>query len=117
MAAAKQNIRIEQGATFRLSLQWIANMTPVNLLGFQARMQIRSEVASQSIIHELTTMNGGILFKDENNGQIELFISHVQTASFEFISAVYDLELHAPNGDVTRLLEGKATLSLEVTRD
>lgn len=117
MPAAKQGLRIEQGATFRLSLQWKTNNLPVNLAGFQALMQIRSEVSAQSIIHELSTTNGGVIFKNEAEGEIELFISHTDTSLFRFNSAVYDLELHAPNGDVTRLLEGKVTLSMEVTRD
>ncbi|WP_049044405.1 hypothetical protein [Acinetobacter bereziniae] len=117
MAAAKQNLRIEQGATFRLSLQWIANTTPVNLTGYKARMQIRNKVSSPEFIYEMTTENGGITFKDVEGGHIQLFISNVDTSSFAFDSAVYDLEFVAPNGDVTRLIEGKVTLSLEVTRD
>lgn len=116
MPAAKQNLRIEQGATFRTDLQWIANTNPVNITGYQARMQIRNKVSSPEFIYEMTTENGCITFKDAEKGQIQLFISNVDTASFIFDSAVYDLEFVAPNGDVTRLLEGKVTLSLEVTR-
>ena len=117
MAAVKQNLRIEQGATFRLSLEWIANATPVILTGYQARMQIRTTITSPQVIHELSTQNGGIVFVNEEKGKIQLFISNEVTSSFAFDKAVYDLELSAPNNDVTRLLEGAVTLSREVTRD
>ena len=117
MPAARQNLSIEQGATFRLSLQWAANNAPMDITGYVARMQIRSEVASSTVIHELTSENGGIIFEDAATGKIQLYISSNNTAGFNFKRGVYDLELEAPSGDVIRLIEGSVTLSLEVTRD
>lgn len=116
MPAAKLKLKIEQGATFRQSLDWSANGSPVNLTGYTARMQMRNPIDSPVIIHELTTENGGINFSDVQNGQIELFISATNTSAFAFDSCVYDLEMVASNGDVTRLLEGEISLSKEVTR-
>jgi hypothetical protein len=47
---------------------------------------------------------------------IELEISAADTADVEAMKAVYDLELESAGGDVTRLLEGEALISPEVTR-
>ncbi|MCU4601851.1 hypothetical protein [Acinetobacter ursingii] len=116
MPAAKLNLKIEQGATFRQTFDWTTNGVPVNLTGFETRMQLRQPIDSPTIIHELTTSNGGIHFTDPLNGKFELFISNIDTAAFNFSTCVYDLEMVAPNTDVTRLIEGTITLSKEVTR-
>lgn len=116
MPAAKLKLKIEQGATFRQSLDWKSNGTPVNLTGYSTRMQMRNPIDSPIVIHELTTENGGITFTDSINGKFELFISDVNTSAFKFDSCVYDLEMIAPNTDVIRLLEGEIILSKEVTR-
>lgn len=116
MPAAKLKLRIEQGATFRQSLDWRTNGVPVNLTGYTARMQMRNPIDSPTVIHELTTENGGIIFTDVFEGKIELFISDQHTSAFSFDSCVYDLEMVAPNTDVIRLIEGEVTLSKEVTR-
>jgi len=116
MPAAKLNLKIEQGATFRQKFDWKANGLQVNLTGFSARMHLRQPIESTTVIHELTTENGGIRFIDPENGKIELFISNIDTSKFNFSTCVYDLEMVAPNTDVTRLIEGTITLSKEVTR-
>jgi len=115
MPAVKYKLKIDQGATLRKPFTWKAAGQPVDLTGYSARMQIRETLESDTVIHELTTENGGILIGDEP-GQFTLYISAMDTADFTFESAVYDLELIAPDGDVTRILAGDVTLSREVTR-
>jgi len=116
MPAAKLKLKIEQGATFKQSFDWATNGSPVNLTGYAARMQMRNPIESPVVIHELTTENGGITFSNVLAGKIDLFISDADTSAFNFDSCVYDLEMIAPNSDVTRLIEGEITLSKEVTR-
>lgn len=48
-------------------------------------------------------------------GRIFVQMSPEQTAPLE--SGVYDLEITSPDGQITRLLEGKVRVSSEVTRD
>jgi hypothetical protein len=115
MPAVKYKLKIDQGATLRKPFTWKAAGQPVDLTGYSARMQIRETLEAETMIHELTTENGGILIGDEP-GQFTLYISAEDTAGFNFESAVYDLELIAPDGDVTRILAGDVTLSREVTR-
>lgn len=115
MSTGKCNFTIKQGSTFRKSFQWIAGGSPVDMTGWTARMQIRPEVDSDSVIAELTTENGGITI-EPLEGKINLFLSDVETSVFSFESAVYDIELVDQAGDVHRDIEGKIKLSPEVTR-
>jgi hypothetical protein len=116
----KRDLTIYQGATFRETVTWktgatAASATPVNLTGYTAKAQIREEQDSATVIHEMTTENGGITLGG-TAGTYELYISDEDTAEFIFDAAVYDVELNAPNGDVIRRQYGKITLSKEVTR-
>lgn len=113
---AKIKLNIEQGATFRYSLNWTAEDVPVDLTGCTARMQIRLDVGSPVVIAELLTQNAGIVL-NTTPGQVDLYISATNTAAFNFDTAVYDLEIMFSSGDVCRLIEGEVVLSLEVTRD
>ena len=85
------------------------------MTGWTARMQIRPEVGSETVIAELTTENGGITI-DPPEGKINLYLSDVETSAFSFESAVYDIELVDQSGNVYRDIEGKIKLSPEVTR-
>lgn len=88
---------------------------PVNLTGFTARMQIRETVESTTILHTMTTENGGITLGG-TVGTIALLISATDTAAFTFDSAVYDLEIISAGGVVTEVMSGTVTLGDEVTR-
>lgn len=116
MPAAKYKLKIEQGATLRIPFKWTAGGITVDLTGYKGRMQIRPEVDSETIIHTLTSENGGIYF-EPSLGKFYIYISASDTSAFDFDSAVYDLELIAPNDDVDRVIEGEVTLSKEVTRE
>lgn len=88
--------------------------TPVDLANYTARMQVREKLTSDTIIHSLTTENGGIVF-DNVLKTITLFIPDSITAQFDFGSAVYGLEfIH--NGEVIPFATGNITLQREVTR-
>ena len=115
MSTGKCNFTIKQGSTFRKPFQWIAAGTPVDMTGWTARMQVRSEVGSETVIAELTTENGGITI-EPLEGKINLYLSDVETSAFSFEDAVYDIELVDQAGDVHRDIEGKIKLSPEVTR-
>ncbi len=119
MTAGVLNLSIEQGATFRLPITWKTGTprTVVNLTGYTARMQLRRVVTDELPLISITdtlssegqVILGGVL------GTIEVFIT--DTATEELVSGgVYDLELIAPNDDVKRLVQGRFSLSLNVTR-
>lgn len=88
--------------------------TPVPLVGYTAKMQIRETIDS-SVILELTNLNGGITI-DSANYTITVTMTSAQTALFSFPTAIYSLELTDSNGDVTTFIQGNLTLIQEVTR-
>lgn len=120
MAAFKENLVIEQGATFDKVWKWTvgsgAHKTAVDLTGCTARMQIREDVGSLNILHEMTTENGGLALGGVA-GTVSLYISDVNTAGFQFIKGVYDIEIvQVPLSRVRRLVQGTVKISPNVTR-
>lgn len=93
---------------------FLVSYTPVSLAGFSARMQIRETLESATTIASLVSPMDIVL--DDTNHTITTTITATATAAYDFESAVYDLELVASDGTVTRLLEGNIILSDEVTR-
>lgn len=89
--------------------------TPIPLAGYTAQMQIRESIDSTTVIHELTSSNGGISI-DPINYTISFNIAAVTTASFNFDAAVYSCELTDNQGIVYPFLSGGITLIKEVTR-
>lgn len=119
MAAGKLDLIIEQGATFkhRLVVKQGTGQSapPANLTGYTARMQVRLDYDATQVVIALTTENGRLLIT-ALDGIIDMEISATDTAALCFSGAVYDLEIQSSSGEVTRLVEGKVTLSREVTR-
>lgn len=116
MAAVVNNIYIEQGATFQLNLLWKDSAgAPINLTGYTARMQVRHKINDPTALLSLTTENSGIALGGAA-GTINIVATAALTTTLTEKSGVYDLELVASNGVVTRLLQGVVTISPEVTR-
>lgn len=116
MTAGCYDIEIEKGVNFNRIITWKDGTGMlVNLTGFTARMQARDCVYSDTILFELTSANGEIVI-DETLSTISLIIDDVTTAAIPGEIGVYDLELIAPTGEVTRLLQGNLTFTAEVTR-
>ena len=87
---------------------------PVNLTGYTARMQLRPKLASEEVLLELTTENGGIEI-DPVASTIKLIVEATQTQALTFSSCVYSLEM-VKSGKVTQLISGSISLEKEVTR-
>lgn len=92
----------------------------VALTDYKARMQIRPELASTSVLYEATSVSGQIVIDDSTYKTITLTIPAQDTKDFDFDFAVYSLELYkdsGPNsGEVVTFLQGNLTLVREVTR-
>lgn len=128
-------IEIEKGSTFRHKLTWksgpAGTETPVDLTGATGRIQIRNTVTSSNklfelssviddpaIIDEYTNNEVGITFgtPDPADGTINLYISHHNTAKFNWKKGAYSLEVELANGDVRTLVRGSISAYDEVTR-
>ena len=115
MAAGLYDITIEQGATFQMSLTWKDSTgAPVNITGYSARMQVRENYEAEDTLVSLTSAGGDIVLGGAL-GTIAITIAASATQILQLDEAVYDLEL-VNGATVTRLLQGKATVSREVTR-
>ncbi len=121
MPAAIKNLLIEQGATFSWTLLFPVsaknpNGPKLDLTGYFARMQIRPELESATVLVNLSSAPGGGMTIAPLDGRLDIEISDVATSALTFDKAVYDLELVQPNGKVLRVFKGSVSLSLEVTR-
>jgi hypothetical protein len=107
---------IEQGATFRKTVIWQdADGVPVDITGYTAVMHVKADKDDVSPLVELTTENGRITLNEED-GELLLGIGPLTTAALDdWGRGYFDLKLTAPDTVVTRLLEGVAVLSREVT--
>lgn len=115
MTAGTYLITAEQGATFTRVLTWkdSANV-PINLAGYTARMQVRTDYFAAVAALTLTTENSKIVLGG-SLGTITLTVSATDMAAVSAGDYVYDLELI--NGtNVTRLVQGTFTVNAEVTR-
>ncbi len=114
--AAKYNIKVEQGETWRrrLVVKSKKTMRPVNLTGYAALMQVRATKTSEEVLMELTVGQGIAI--TPQLGAIDLEITIPMTLPLPFAAGVYDLMVKTPDGDVRRLLEGKITLDVSVSR-
>jgi hypothetical protein len=116
MSAGNVLFTIEIGATFTRTLKWKDRTgVPINLAGYTADMQLRSNVASETILIELSTTNGKITFT-EASGEIHLKIPTAETSTITWDTAVFDLLLTDSGGDTIRLIEGTFTSKKGVTR-
>ena len=117
---ANIDMTIYQGQTLGKKFKWrigksADDSVPVDLTGCTARLQVRERVASDTALLELTTENGGLILGGAN-GTITLHMSAAETAGIEWRRGVYDLEIAFPDGTVIRRLQGRVTVSPEVTR-
>jgi hypothetical protein len=109
---AKANIVIDQGADFSTTVTVTDDSNAaVDLTGYTARGQIRKHYTSTTAVD--FTINFG---SPRSEGQVELSLTNSQTGSMEAGRYVYDAEIIAQSGVVTRLVEGIATVTPQVTR-
>lgn len=108
------NLTIEQGATWSITITWEVDGSPVDLTDYTARMQIRRKHDSDDALLDITDDDaitlGGVA------GTIAILLSDDETAAIPAGLHVYDLELEASDGTVTRLLQGSCNVDAEVTR-
>lgn len=109
-------LNINQGSNLSLEIALKnSDGTPLNLTGYTARMQLRSSYTSSEVVVELTTENGRLVITPLT-GVVKLLLNAVTTAALIAKNYVYDLETVSSTGFVTRVLQGEAIVSPEVTR-
>lgn len=111
------NFSFNQGATFqKLFIYQDSALNAINLTGYTARMQLRTTITTTTPVINLTTENGGIEVTPLT-GEILVKMTAAQTTAIPARDYVYDLEVQSADGRVYRVIEGKATVRPEVTRE
>jgi hypothetical protein len=124
--APRYTFIIEQGSTTNFEVRYLDDSSnPIDLSGYQARMQLRPTVDSDTILLSLSSslrpdgtglnLSGSTGTMPLASGSIGVYISAATSSALTFSEAVYDLEISNAT-TVTRLLQGKIKLSREVTR-
>ncbi|MEQ6437228.1 hypothetical protein V8Z74_19675 [Comamonas sp. w2-DMI] len=146
-APARLSYTIYQGATFRRGFRWCSvpyptrvvngklvnaetglpvpdsDLTPVDLTGCKARMQLRAEVLAPDVLLELTTENGRIDL-GAGDGWIYFPLDDTTTGAIPYgdqppvtwSEAISQLEVVHANGDVSRPVEISWRVDPESTR-
>jgi hypothetical protein len=94
------------GATFDLQLLWEINATPVDLTGYEAKLEVKTTYSAAAALITAETSTGEIVLDDTTN--IQITIDADVTAAVPAGNYVYDLKVWtgaAPT--VTRLIQGK----------
>lgn len=132
MAAIKHNILIEEGATFcrRIKVTYTDSsnvLVPLVLTGYTARGQLRKDFFEQtSVIADFVctienALQGTILIQIPATVTQSLLLDVDKSPLFDGTSDLitlgyYDIEVQSPSGFVTRVLQGLAQYSDEITR-
>ena len=111
MAAGTYNFTIEQGATFTRLLTLKENASVMNLAGYSAASQMRSTHDSSTVVGTFSCS-----VANASGGTISMLMSASATGGIEEGIYVYDVEITASSGAVNRILQGRVTLTPQVTR-
>ena len=115
--SAKYNLVCEQATTFNFQFQVLNNTTsgstPWNLTGYTGTMTVRPFTGSSTTTVVASTANGRMVF-DAIHGRITVTIDSTTTSNITAGRYVYDLVVNS-GGTITRLLEGKFTVTAGVT--
>lgn len=107
--AQKVNIVIDQGTTFNTDFTFTnENDDPIDFSAYQGSSQMRKSYTS-STSYAFTVGLG-------NSGIISLSMNAATTSTITAGRYLYDVEVTAPNGVVSRLVEGIVTVTPEITR-
>ena len=111
MAAGTYNLSIEQGSSWQLQLDVDSSAgTDMNITGYT----FASKLAKSHYDENPVSMTSTIV--NAATGTFKLELSPAQTAALDAaIEYIYDVEMTSATGVVTRLIQGRATISAGVT--
>jgi len=107
---------IDQGADWYLNLQYKDSAgAAINLTNYTAAMQFRLTVDAATAAISLTQASGITI--TGATGTLAIHATAAQTGALDDSAKYdYDLEITSPAGVVTRLIQGVASVSSQITR-
>lgn len=126
MAAGKYNFIVEQGSQHAVTFRYkLSSGSYQSLTGWRVRMSVKDHITDTAYVYQATSdasedSGYDAHFTIPNQagndvGKFTLTIPTATTTDFDFNQGVYDLELIDTNDAVTRLLEGKFKIKLQVS--
>jgi hypothetical protein len=113
--AVQYNVEIDQGADWFLNVTYEQPQgTPVNITGYTSALQLRSLPTDATAVLSLSTGSGITI--TGASGLVAVHATATQTRAIDEGIYYYDLEITSQAGVVTRLVQGQAYVSAEVTR-
>jgi hypothetical protein len=113
--AVQYNVEIDQGADWFLNVTYEQPAgTPVNITGYTSALQLRSLPTDATAVLSLATGSGITI--TGATGLVAVHATAAQTRTIDEGVYYYDLEITSQSGIVTRLVQGQAYVSAEVTR-
>jgi hypothetical protein len=116
MTPGKVNFICPKGSSFQRTLTYKIDEEPVNLFGYNARLQVREFHYSDDFVIGLDSKSASAyIYTGGSAGTININMSPEITSAVIAGDYVYDLEIYT-SVNVYRLIEGKFTVTPEVTR-
>ncbi len=125
MAAAEQDILIEQGASFSMFMTVRdESFQPIDITEYTFRGKIKKDFSDSAAQAEFTFVKLDQT-QEASKGKVEIKLTPTQTSEIQtnskglsrtIVKMVYDIESQTPAGFVTRWLQGIAKISPEVTK-
>lgn len=113
--AVQYNVEIDQGADWFLNVTYEQPAgTPVNITGYTSALQLRSLPTDATAVLSLSTGSGITI--TGASGLVAVHATATQTRAIDEGVYYYDLEITSQANIVTRLIQGQAYVSAEVTR-
>lgn len=114
--AIQKNWEVDQNTTFKFQVQYTEDdeVTPINLTGASAKMQVRDTQGGSKLAFTLTSPLGGITI-DGPTGTLNITMTPTQTNKMFYPKSAYDIMVIDSNNNKIKLLEGFMTLSRSVT--
>jgi hypothetical protein len=114
--AGQKNFEVDQNATFTFQIQYTEEdkVTPIDLTGATAKMQVRDTKGGTKLAVTLTSPVGGITINGPT-GTLDIKMTPTQTNKLFYPKSSYDVMVIDSNGNKIKLLEGFLTLNRSVT--
>jgi hypothetical protein len=114
--AVTKNFEVDQNTTFKFQIQYTEDdeVTPINLTGASAKMQVRDTKGGTKLAFTLTSPSGGIVINGPQ-GTLSVTVTPTQTNKLFYPKSSYDIMVIDSNGNKIKMVEGFMTLSRSVT--
>jgi len=111
MAAGTYNLSIEQGSSWQLRLDVDSSAgTDMDITGYTFASKLAKSYYDENPVSMTPTIINAAA------GTFKLELSPTQTSSLDpAIEYIYDIKMTSDSGEVTRLIQGRATISAGVT--